>query len=337
MKFVKAKNYTTADRTKIDLVVIHTAECGETPNAAENVAAYFAGAQAPKASAHYTVDVDSIVQSVEEKDIAWHAGPVNGYSIGIEHAGYAKQTDADWADPYSQEMLRRSAELVADICWRYQIPVRRVSVDDLKAGGTKRRGLCGHIDVTNALTGGKGHWDPGPKFPWGTYLERVSMLVALKALEAVDDDPGTCGWVEVLHKGAKYQVAPVYLAPVGIAEALQIARLNGCDLPSPELVDAIWEQSDLKLSPLPRKHDGTPRTMSSDEVYLDQHRKIDEQIDGRMFRLLAGTHKDVVLKDGKVGLYGWHRPDGSVIQPFYSGHAPAWKDYSQGLRLCRKV
>jgi N-acetyl-anhydromuramyl-L-alanine amidase AmpD len=338
MKLVKAKNYTPSNRTQIDLVVIHTAECGETPNAAENVAAYFAGPQAPKASAHYTVDVDSIVQSVEEKDIAWHAGPANGYSIGIEHAGYAKQTEAEWSDPYSQEMLRRSAELVADICWRYQIPVRRVSVDDLKAGGTKRRGLCGHIDVTNALTGGKGHWDPGPKFPWDAYLARVSMLVALKALEATDEaDGGTCGWVEVEHQGQKWQVAPVYLAPVGIGQALELARLNGCELPSPELVDAIWEKADLKLSPLPRKHDGTPRTMASDEVFADQNRKIDEQIAGRQFTLLAGTHKDVVLKDGKIGLYGWHRPDGSVIQPFYSGHAPAWIDYSQGLRLCRKV
>ena len=144
-------------------------------------------------------------------------------------------------------------------------------------------------------------------------------------------------WVEVTCAGVVWLVAPVYVAPVGIGEAGTIAARNGCVLPSCELVDAIWEAADLKLSPLPRKTDGTSRTMASAETFADQAARIYGQIAGREFRLLAGTHKDVAVNDGKIGLYGWHRPDGAVIQPFFAGHAPGWKDYSQGLRLVRKA
>lgn len=148
--------------------------------------------------------------------------------------------------------------------------------------------------------------------------------------------PG-CTWVEITHAATRWLVAPIYIAPVGIGQAERIAREHGCELPTPALVDAIWAAADLKLMPLPRKHDGTPRTMASDEAYADQAARIYEQFKGKDFRLLAGTHKDVAQSNGRVGLYGWHYPTGKVIQPFYAGHAPAWKDYSQGLRLVKRV
>jgi hypothetical protein len=147
----------------------------------------------------------------------------------------------------------------------------------------------------------------------------------------------TCTWVRVELDGVTWLVAPVYIAPVGIGEAESIAKANGCELPSPRLVDAIWHAADLRVEPLPRKHDGTTRTMASAEVYADQATRIWRQIEGREFRLLAGTHKDVVAEGGKLGLYGWHRLDGRVIQSFFGGHARAWKDYSQGLRLVKRA
>lgn len=170
IKFVQAKNFTKAGRKKVDLVVIHTMEAAEKPNTAENVAAWFAGASAPKASAHYNVDCDSVVQSVKEEDVAWHAPGANHNGIGIEHAGFAKQNAADWSDDFSTRMLVLSAKLVAGICKRWSIPIVKLSPEDVKAG---KRGLCGHIDVTNGLNGGKGHWDPGPNFPWARYLDMV--------------------------------------------------------------------------------------------------------------------------------------------------------------------
>ena len=171
--FVPARNYTMVAITKprhIDLIIVHTMESPDKPDTAERVAAWFAGSNAPKASAHYNVDVDSIVQSVRDRDVAWHAPGANHNGIGIEHAGYAKQTKEDWKNAYNQAMLLRSAKLVAWLCKEYNIPIERRTVDELKS---KMRGICGHVDVTNAFSGGRGHWDPGPSWPWKDYLALV--------------------------------------------------------------------------------------------------------------------------------------------------------------------
>jgi N-acetyl-anhydromuramyl-L-alanine amidase AmpD len=71
------------------MICVHVAQTSEVQVAAENLAIWDAGPQAPKASWHCAVDDDSATQSVMFEDIAWHAGPLNPWSIGIEHAGSA--------------------------------------------------------------------------------------------------------------------------------------------------------------------------------------------------------------------------------------------------------
>lgn len=168
--FVAARHFSAANRTKVDLIVIHTAECSEGPSSARAVADYFAGANAPQASAHYVVDADHVIQCVLEKDIAWHAPGANDRGIGIEHAGFARQTSADWRDNYSEKELVNSANLAGTLAVRYGIPLRRLTVDELRAGA---RGFCGHVDITIAFNGGKGHVDPGVAFPWDLYIDLV--------------------------------------------------------------------------------------------------------------------------------------------------------------------
>lgn len=189
--FVQARNYTKSTRLVVLGICIHTMEAPEGPKTAENVANWFAtqptngalvnGSKFAGASAHWNVDADSIVQSVREQDIAWHAGPVNNWSIGVEHAGYARQTTVEWLDVYNMAMLDRSANLTAEICRRWDIPVTRLSADDLRKG--KKNGFFGHVDVTNGLTGGLGHQDPGNFFPWQMYLtmvaEKLDLLTSL--------------------------------------------------------------------------------------------------------------------------------------------------------------
>jgi N-acetyl-anhydromuramyl-L-alanine amidase AmpD len=169
---VQARNFKPANREQIDYVVIHSMEAGETAKTAENVAAWFAGKSAPMASAHYCIDSDSIVQCVLEKDVAYHAPGANAKGIGLEHAGYAKQSAHDWADPYSARMLERSAELTAALCRKYEIPVAFVDAAGLLAG---ERGITTHRAVSAAFRKST-HTDPGAHFPMNHYLELVLAL-----------------------------------------------------------------------------------------------------------------------------------------------------------------
>lgn len=346
--FVQARSFNRLANKKNTLIVIHDMEYPETMQAAESVAAWFAGASAPQASAHYCIDADSVVQCVRDEDVAWHTpGKIgdylNNFSLGLEHAGYAKQTATDWADEFSTAMLLRSAQLVATLCHTYSIPPVRLSAADLKAG--KLTGITGHADCTTA-TGSGTHWDPGPNFPWDWYIEQVQHFfgaaapVAPPTPEAQAEDEAS--WVEVQYQGQTWSVAPDYIYPVTIGDAVSIAHAHGCELPSPGLVDAIWAAADLKLDGTKLRRSDfkvwSQAEMSSKAVIDDQQKKIDAAIGGRSFKLLAGSHKDVVLGPGNVvGLYGWEDASGHPIQPFFSGHAATWGDYSQGVRLVRRV
>lgn len=168
-KFVRARNFKPAARAAIDLIVVHTMEAAEKPTTAENVAAWFAGPGAPMASAHYCVDVDSIVQCVRDQDVAYHAPGANHNGIGIEHAGYASQSAEDWADDYSETMLRRSAALTARLCANYKVPI---VFRDAKALLEGKRGITTHRAVSAAFKKSD-HTDPGSDFPMDHYLELV--------------------------------------------------------------------------------------------------------------------------------------------------------------------
>lgn len=167
--FVQARNFGKGRTATIDTIVIHSMEAVEKPDTAERVASWFGGPNAPMASAHYCVDADSVVQCVREADTAFHAPGVNQRSIGIEHAGYAKQSAEDWADPYSDAMLLRSAELVGELCRRYEIPVRWLDEAALKSG---EAGITTHAAVSRAFRKSS-HTDPGANFPFDRYLAMV--------------------------------------------------------------------------------------------------------------------------------------------------------------------
>ena len=173
MTFVQARWYTRTDGRQIDLIVLHSMEAPEKGDTAEAVAAYFARGTV-KASAHYCIDANSIVQSVFDRDIAWAAPGANRDGLQMEHAGYARQTPEEWADPYSETMLRRSAALVARKCRRYNVPARIVYPAGLLVG---RRGITTHAFVSQAFHRSD-HTDPGPNFPLRHYLELVRGYLA---------------------------------------------------------------------------------------------------------------------------------------------------------------
>lgn len=166
--FVESPNVTRTNGREIDLVVVHTIEIAERVDAAERCARWFALPEAG-VSAHYCVDAGSIVQCVRERDVAWHARGANDRSIGVELAGVAEQTRAEWEDDYSRAVLARAARLVSEVCERHSIPVRWVDAEGLRRG---RGGITGHVNVSSAFRRSD-HWDPGPAFPRDHFVELV--------------------------------------------------------------------------------------------------------------------------------------------------------------------
>lgn len=157
--------------SKPRLCVMHTMEAAEGSNTAENVARYF---QTAKASAHWCGDNDSRVRVVVDTDTAWTAPGANHDGLQYELAGYAKQTAADWADQYSIDALEIAAISFAEWSLKFDIPIRKLSVAQVRAG---ERGFCSHDDVSKAY-GKSTHWDPGPNFPWPYFLGRVAAHAA---------------------------------------------------------------------------------------------------------------------------------------------------------------
>ena len=164
------------------LIVMHTMESPEKPTTAEDVSRWAQTLPASaKASWHYAVDADSIVQCVQERDVAYAAPGANHDGIQIEQAGRAGQGVSGWNDQYSQLVVENSARLVADICHRNDIPARWLGVEEVQAG---MDGITSHAVITRAYPGpGRTHTDPGPDFPVKAFIGMVATQIALASVK----------------------------------------------------------------------------------------------------------------------------------------------------------
>jgi N-acetyl-anhydromuramyl-L-alanine amidase AmpD len=166
--FRQARNYRACPGGRqIKWIVMHSAELDEVVTGAEALAAWAAGPQAPRASWHYAVDSDSIVQSVLDRDIAWHAPGANKQGLGIELVGRARQTAAEWTDDFSTAELHLAAKLVSRLCLKHGLPLSYVDREGLKRG---EPGVTTHREVSFAFHKSD-HVDPGPNFPMHRLLE----------------------------------------------------------------------------------------------------------------------------------------------------------------------
>lgn len=118
-------------------------------------------------SSHFVVSRQGqVVQMVSTSDVAWHAGNrwTNRRSIGIEHEGYSGRGG------FTRAQYEASARLVAYLAQRFDIPLDRQHV-------------IGHHEVPHPSIPGRkggfdGHWDPGPHWRWGHYLELARKFAA---------------------------------------------------------------------------------------------------------------------------------------------------------------
>lgn len=148
---------------------------------------------------------------------------------------------------------------------------------------------------------------------------------------------------------AAFEAMPDYLAvgsdadfvrvPMTPQTAARIADAFGCSLPTRKMADAVYQAATVKLEPRP-----LTEARESPATFLRHHRLIEGQRAGRpLGELVAGIKKDVVVtnrlaeRPNRVAIYGWHKPDGTPIQPLTIVHVNTYVDYSHGVRLVRRT
>ena len=162
--------------------------------------------------------------------------------------------------------------------------------------------------------------------------------------------------VDGIEHVCTYEVMPDYLAigsdedfcrvPMGPKTAQKIVDLFGAVLPTRKLVDDIYNHCIIKFEPVPYKPVGDENTYVS--KFIEHNLAIQNQfIDagGNIGQLTGGIKKDIVLsnkivdslRQNNVVIYGWHKKDGSPIQPLTNIHKNYYVDYSHGVRLLNEV
>jgi len=158
----------------------------------------------------------------------------------------------------------------------------------------------------------------------------------------------------------RYFALPDYLAigsnddfitiPMSPILAQKLADSLNCVLPTKKMVDQIYKVAKFKLRPQPIPPSAE---MTNYSIFIQHNDSIAAQkksffASNQASELIAGSKKDIIISNKirtslksnvqhPVVIYGWHRLNGSAIQPVYNGHHNLYADYSHATRLVLKI
>lgn len=128
IKNITTQNFNLGNVSRIKYIVIHyTGNDGDTARGNSNYFKSYRGS-----SAHYFADENEIVQSIEDKNIAWHCGTKGTYyhkncrnsnSIGVE---LCSRKDSRGSYYFKDRTIENAVELVRYLMAKYNIPVENV-------------------------------------------------------------------------------------------------------------------------------------------------------------------------------------------------------------------
>lgn len=134
-----------------------------------------------------------------------------------------------------------------------------------------------------------------------------------------------------------------FLVPMTPLLAQRIADYMDCSLPTTKMVDDIWSQATVKMTPksIPPAPDMTTVPVFARHNRMVYSQRVEFLPQYPLGTLVAGNKKDVVVTTRlittpkRVAIYGWHRTNGKNIQPLYLGHIDTYADYSHGIRFVK--
>lgn len=129
------------------------------------------------------------------------------------------------------------------------------------------------------------------------------------------------------------------LIPMRVGTALSMAAHYGLTLPTPRMVDAIYDQATVHFAPQPLPAGDEMRSTDYIRHHNDMIGLQRAALGATAGALSAGHKKDLVItnrlwdRQDRVAIYGWHQMKGAPIQPLSTVHGWRYADYSHGVRL----
>jgi len=201
-----------------------------------------------RASAHYIVKLDGgLIQMVDEKDAAWHAGDweKNLDSIGIEH-----EDGGQYNAPRPAALKQASAQLLAGICKRYGLACDRTVIRLHKEVSDSPTACPDALEVDEIIAMAQAILKPPapPKPEWQANLKANAQTFALAAAVPIVDmttgapagtvaaGPLSVAW-ETQVGGVAYWVT-AYAVQKGLAHGLRKADVAAAAPPPADPRDA---------------------------------------------------------------------------------------------------
>jgi N-acetyl-anhydromuramyl-L-alanine amidase AmpD len=171
--YIQGRNaYSDRDSRKYGIAIHCTAN-----TASARAEASYATRRTDGVSGHFYVDDVEVIQSLDTRARAGHAGSVEGndHAIAVEITGLVSWSRAKWLKSVAWDKLGRVLAHIIQKDPHFAgkgFQVRRASVDEMRRN-PKVQALYGHDDMRRAW-GGTTHTDPGPNFPWDRLFQAIN-------------------------------------------------------------------------------------------------------------------------------------------------------------------
>lgn len=163
------KSYGTTSAKKRYIAIHNTSN-----NATAESESSYAKNRTDSVSSHYYVDNNSIVQSLDTKNRAFHAGSQvgNTYAIAYEITGTNSKSRDWWMKNVAWDLL---AKQIATDMKLWGIQNKHLSISEMQRGGIS--GIVTHDDMRRAW-GGTTHNDPGGNFPMDYLISKINQYLS---------------------------------------------------------------------------------------------------------------------------------------------------------------